>query len=63
MLGPSVGGVIANMLVWLLWAGLGLMAFLALIRGMRALTEISRRLEHIEHLLEERMRSETRRAP
>ncbi len=59
MLGFSVGGL----LIWLFWMGLGLMALLAFLRGMRALTEIPRRLERIEHLLVERRRSDSTRAP
>ncbi len=62
MLSPTVGGMVAAIFVWILWAGLGLMAVLTFIRGMRALTEIARRLERIEHLLEARMPSASGRA-
>jgi hypothetical protein len=61
MLSPTAGGIVAGLLVWILWAGLGLMAFLAFIRGMRALTEIARRLARIEHLLDARMSGATDR--
>lgn len=63
MFGVSPGGIIAGILIWVLWAGLALLAFLNFIRGMRALTEIPHRLERIEHLLEARLTSETKPAP
>ena len=37
--------------MWIVWFGLSLAAFLYFVRGMRALTEIPRRLERIEQLL------------
>jgi hypothetical protein len=63
LLGPSSGAMIAGILLWLLYAGLGIMAFLAFIRGMRALTEIPRRLERIEHVLAARVADGTTRGP
>ena len=63
LLSPSASTIIAGMLVWLLWVGLGLAAFLHFVRGMRALAEIPRRLERIAQLLEAERPGRHERSP
>jgi hypothetical protein len=63
LLSPSVSTMIGGMLLWILWLCLSLAAFLYFVRGMRALTEIPRRLERIEQLLVSDQAARRERSP
>lgn len=51
MLTPSYSAMIGGLLLWLVWLGISIVAFVHFVRGMRALAEIPRRLERIEAAL------------
>jgi hypothetical protein len=55
MFGQSGAGMMfGGMVIWLVWLALTIFAFVAFLRGMNALTQIARRMENIERLLEGR---------
>jgi hypothetical protein len=47
----SDSGMVSGLILSLLWIALLIVAFIAFLRGMRALTQIASRLEHIEDIL------------
>jgi hypothetical protein len=63
VMSPYYGpGLLIVIVFWLVWLAVGIAALVAFFRGMKALTEMARRVEHIEHLLQNREESTSRGA-